>query len=88
MDDEMVKTMQISALFSMMITAIANTIITIGKESSDSFKNFVGITGHYWTGHGVVILVLFILFMVIGFFLVKKDIIKKYIDIYKLAWIT
>ncbi len=89
MDDAKVKTIQISALFSLLLVSIANTCITIGKELSEDFKGFfVAITGHHWTGHGVVILILFILFMLIGYLLVEKDVISKDIDIYKLALIT
>ncbi len=90
MDEETIKFTQISALFSLILISIANTLITIGKELSEDFKNFfVAITGHHWTGHGVVILILFIVFMALGFVLVKRDIIlKKDMDIYKLALIA
>ncbi len=89
MNKDTTAALQISALISLMITSIINTIIVIGKEESTDFKNFfVGITGHHWTGHGVVIFILFVVLMVVGYFLVQKDIIKKDLDIYKLAWIT
>ncbi|MHA1770071.1 MAG: hypothetical protein ACTSYL_04165 [Candidatus Thorarchaeota archaeon] len=89
MNEETAKTIQISALFSLIFVSIANTIITIGKESSAEFKAiFIAITGHHWTGQGVVILILFFAFMALGYVLVNHGTIKKDIDLYKLALIT
>ncbi|MCF2137006.1 MAG: hypothetical protein K9W43_07135 [Candidatus Thorarchaeota archaeon] len=89
MDDETAKATQISALFSLMLVSIANTIITIGKESSEEFKGvFIAITGHHWTGHGIVVLILFFAFMALGYVLVKRGTLRQDIDLYKLALTT
>ncbi|GEM_PF-642336 len=84
------KTMQISSLFSVMIISILNAIITYGKEVSSDFKGFfTAITGHHWTGHGVVILILFIVFFFLGTYLYKSNmLLKKDMDTYKFALIT
>ena len=79
------KTMQISALFSVIIISILNALITYGKEVSSDFKDFfTSITGHHWTGHGVVILILFLVFFFIGTYLVKSNsVLRKDMDVYK-----
>lgn len=89
MEGENFKSLSVSMMLSLILVSIINAAITIGKEISADFKGFfVLIAGHHWVGHGIVIMLLFIVFGVLGYFLIKGGTIKLDMNLYKLALIT
>ncbi len=90
MEAENMKMWELSSLISLAIISVLNFLIVVGKEYSSDFKGFfTAITGHHWSGHGVVILILFVLFTVIAYYMLQNEILfKKDMDLYKLTMWT
>ncbi len=59
---------------SFFITALFNAILTIWKEEDKNIYNWLAATfGHHWVGHGIILLVLFIVLTIILSFVIKTE---------------
>jgi len=49
------------------IAALFNAILVVLKESNESVHDWItGTFGHHWVGHGILVLIVFIIFTLIG----------------------
>ena len=88
MEERNVQVMEVSALWSVMLISIISMAITLGKELNADFKGlFTSLTGHHWTGHGIVIMLLFFVFLIVGYFILHRRSTKVY-DIYRVTIYT
>jgi hypothetical protein len=55
---------------SLIIMLIFNALLVVVKETTGLLKVMAGMTGHHWTTHGIVIVVLF---LVLGFIFSGKQ---------------
>ena len=59
------------AILSMIVNSLLLPILVIAKEKNmGGFKDFlVSLTGHHWTAHGLLTILLFIVFLIIFYFI-------------------
>ena len=63
-----------AATISYFLTAIFNSILVILKETNEGVEDFLkGTFGHHWIGHGIIVLLVFVILTVIINYAYKVD---------------
>lgn len=57
--------LSLSMLTSAVITTLVNGILTIIKETTPLKDYFKAVFGHHWTGHGVVLFIIFLILSIL-----------------------
>ena len=56
------------------ITALFNAILTVIKETNESVEDFLkGTFGHHWIGHGILVLIVFIILTIVFSYAIKVE---------------
>ena len=56
------------------ITAIFNAILVVLKETYEGIHDWLAnVFGHHWIGHGILTLLVFVIFTIIGMFIYKGE---------------
>ena len=63
-----------AATISYFLTAIFNSILVVLKETNEGVEDFLKDTfGHHWIGHGIIVLLVFVILTIIFNYAYKVD---------------